>query len=924
MRIYWVLLFAVFSSPVYAVLNFDFKEVGSDVVMTVSGSTSVGHSNSPISAQSPPSYLAGASGAIIAYSTIGQGETRFVDFNGVNNVPSVPWDVVVSSANASGSYAGIYIVYISGYGTRWLYYTPLSYVAGASIPEATTTFSNQTLSGLGFDSSEIAAGLTRSQIITAPNGAESFTWSVSIANVPPTDIDLDNNSILESMPSISNVGQFVVTDPDDSSGFTFSLVSGTGDTDNASFSISGDSLVTAATFDYEAQTSYSIRVEVEDPAGNTFEKALTINILNVNIDASEFVDFNNFSIGAGAWEGQNGWITHPGGSSTGQGILDPFTDPNDHVGYIGFNSPDVDSDFLVMFSPYYAFEADNATIRLKISLSDSTNGVDDEFWIGIYNSQGSSIGRLRFFNSDNSAYWSDFTQSTGITTLQVDTFYTFELQVDFANNLVNILINGVTYLSNVTLNDTGKQRDLGSLGFVWDYTANDAGDGFMMFDDIELIAPVQLDHLSSEPVADIFGEGINQFSMEFVRVHNAGNGDNGAGGGIYNQPYGGVGYNFRMSRHEVSQGMVDKATILGMVGVTAGPWTGDQPAADVDWFEAAAFANWLNSSEGFHPAYDLSWSGSSWSMNLWPVAEQAPTGVDSGTNGYRHKDARYFLPSEDEWYKAAFHKNDGATANYWDHAHASHSLPDGIDSNGDTIFELVVDDGFDLSEPKVIDDVGLPSAYGTLGQGGNIYEWTESAYDGSNNSPTENRAIRGGDWDSPAFNASAGDRPSRGFVNAESTRGVRIARVADVNFDGDSASDDWELANGFDPDLPGDVETLDSDADGTVDLIEIFQGSDRNAASSLFLLTENQFISDQFCTSYWRSSTQSAVAAQGQWSDDLIDWHNSGESSNGITVNISESSVPDGAEQEKVTAKVEPVVGSPTRLFFRLVVEPSE
>ncbi|MGJ8637916.1 MAG: SUMF1/EgtB/PvdO family nonheme iron enzyme [Opitutaceae bacterium] len=757
------------------------------------------------------------------------------------------------------------------------------------------------------------------------NGSESGSaYIFKVVNDPPTDVALDNNSIFESAPSGSIVGQFVVTDPDDASGFTFSLVSGSGDTDNASFSVSGDSLLSATTFNYEAQRDYSIRVQVEDPAGNTFEEALTVNILNVNIPSTTFEDFDGFTTGVAAWGGQNNWTLHSGGGTTGHGILEPFTDPTDHTAYIGFNPPTPDTGFLAIYSPALSYEADNATVRIDASLSDSTNGVDDEYYVAIYNSDGSAIGRLRFFNADNSVYWSDFNQSTYLVTLPLDTFYTFELQLDFANNLVNILIDGASYAENLTLNGTGLFRDLNSLGFVWLYTPNNAGDGFLMFDDLEIIAPVQLDHLSSEVEAEIFGEGINQFSMEFVRVHNAGNGDNGAGGGIYSEPYGGVGYNFRMSRREVSQDMIDRASISGMVGVSAGPWGGDQPAADVDWFEAAAFVNWLNTSEGHQAAYDLTWNGSSWSMNLWPVEVQAPTGVDSGTNGYRHVDARYFLPSEDEWYKAAYHKNDGDTSNYWDHAHASHTQPDGIDSSGDTIFDIVVDDGFKLSEPKTIDDVGLPSAYGTLGQGGNIYEWTETAYDGNNNSSSENRAIRGGDWDSSSFIASAGDRPGTGFFNATNFIGFRVARVADVNFDGDAASDDWELANGFDPDVSGDLETLDTDGDGTVDLVEIFQGSDRNAVSSPFQLSENAFVANQFCTTYLRSTTQNSVSEKSQWSSNLVDWYDSGDSAEGITVDFSESAVPGVSDQEIVSAKAEVTSGSTSQLFYRLVFEPVE
>lgn len=33
----------------------------------------------------------------------------------------------------------------------------------------------------------------------------------------------------------------------------------------------------------------------------------------------------------------------------------------------------------------------------------------------------------------------------------------------------------------------------------------------------------------------------------------------------------------------------------------------------------------------------------------------------------REPDVTWVIPTEDEWYKAAYHKNDGATGSYWNH-----------------------------------------------------------------------------------------------------------------------------------------------------------------------------------------------------------------------------------------------------------------
>jgi len=70
-------------------------------------------------------------------------------------------------------------------------------------------------------------------------------------------------------------------DPDAGNTFTYSLVSGTGSTDNTSFTISGSTLQTAAIFDFEAKSSYSIRVRTTDQGGLWFEKTFTIGVLNV-------------------------------------------------------------------------------------------------------------------------------------------------------------------------------------------------------------------------------------------------------------------------------------------------------------------------------------------------------------------------------------------------------------------------------------------------------------------------------------------------------------------------------------------------------------------------------------------------------------------------------------------------------------------
>jgi formylglycine-generating enzyme required for sulfatase activity len=260
--------------------------------------------------------------------------------------------------------------------------------------------------------------------------------------------------------------------------------------------------------------------------------------------------------------------------------------------------------------------------------------------------------------------------------------------------------------------------------------------------------------------ADTFGTSGNEFTIDFVNIGNAGNAADTTG-------YGAVPYEYRVGTYEITQDAIAKATASGMVNVAAGPWTGSQPAADISWYEAAAFVNWLNTSTGNGAAYNLTFSGS-WSMTLWS-SEQAWTA--GGTNLYRNKDAFYFLPSENEWYKAAYYNPGGS--NYFLYPTGSDTAPTAVASG--TNAGTAVYDGV-ASFPAIVDSAGGLSPYGTMGQGGNVFEWNESAFDGSNSLSSEDRAFRGGDWGPVNYLRSS----SRGVVGPTGeiiAIGFRVASV---------------------------------------------------------------------------------------------------------------------------------------------------
>lgn len=155
----------------------------------------------------------------------------------------------------------------------------------ASLPASTTCTLTVVASKVhdtdGIDPSTMAQDLTA-----------SFTTS---ANSAPTDLALSPSSVAENQPSGTAVGTLTTTDPDVGDSFTYALVSGTGSTDNGSFTVSGDQLLTAASFDFETRSSYSVRLRSTDGAGATVEKPLTVTVTDVN-EAPTDITLSNASI----------------------------------------------------------------------------------------------------------------------------------------------------------------------------------------------------------------------------------------------------------------------------------------------------------------------------------------------------------------------------------------------------------------------------------------------------------------------------------------------------------------------------------------------------------------------------------------------------------------------------------------------------
>ncbi|NBR46874.1 MAG: PEP-CTERM sorting domain-containing protein, partial [Verrucomicrobia bacterium] len=235
---------------------------------------------------------------------------------------------------------------------------------------------------------------------------------------------------------------------------------------------------------------------------------------------------------------------------------------------------------------------------------------------------------------------------------------------------------------------------------------------------------------------------------------------------------GAVAYTYGIGKYEVSRSMIEKANTAGTLGITLqdmfsyGGNGANRPATGINWYEAAVFVNWLNTSSGGTAAYKFDGGGN---FQLWSPGD---TGYDAN-NLFRNSLARYWLPSRDEWYKAAYGNSDGTWNNYTTGNNTAPTSTAGGTDPGTTVFGLNFNSG-----PADIDNAGGLSAFGTMAQGGNVFEWTESAADGVNSSESENRGKQGGayytgdgDLAAPSFRFGV-DSPSSDFII-----GLRVATV---------------------------------------------------------------------------------------------------------------------------------------------------
>ena len=205
---------------------------------------------------------------------------------------------------------------------------------------------------------------------------------------------------------------------------------------------------------------------------------------------------------------------------------------------------------------------------------------------------------------------------------------------------------------------------------------------------------------------------------------------------------------------------------------------GNKPVNFVTWFDAARVANWLQNGQ---------LSGTAGAASTETGAYTLVGGQTSGTAPAKNLGAQFYIPTENEWYKAAYYKGSGTNAGYWQYAtQVTGTAPIAVGATGVGTgtsggVSPVITGNFANNNNAAdwnsldgnvttVGTNGGPSAYGAFDMNGNVFEWNDLT-----GAAGSSRGLRGGAFDFPASFQSSSDRLEQVTSTVNQSVGFRLA-----------------------------------------------------------------------------------------------------------------------------------------------------
>jgi formylglycine-generating enzyme required for sulfatase activity len=309
-------------------------------------------------------------------------------------------------------------------------------------------------------------------------------------------------------------------------------------------------------------------------------------------------------------------------------------------------------------------------------------------------------------------------------------------------------------------------------------------------------------------------------TIDMVPVGNPGNANDPATGNLY----GGVAYDYQIGKYDVTIGQytaflnavaktdtyslynANMAAELSSAGIaqtgTSGAFTysaiapsgttpagasspGNRPITYVSWWDSARFANWLANGQPTGAQTSTTTENGAYNVN-GATSGNAP--ARNVTNPNTSAPPTFYIPTENEWYKAAYYSpvlNSGS-GGYYKYATQSNADPGNQIGSGANqanyapggVFSVTQSSSYDLNQNYLTDVgafTGSGSFYGTFDQSGNVFQWNDLV-----GTAGSSRGTLGGGWDGSAFDLSSTRRDTNGPSFDNANVGFRLASPVPV------------------------------------------------------------------------------------------------------------------------------------------------